>query len=804
MASVADRTEALWKPLRYASQEGFAAMDQVRELGPTLRRACDNIIITGWAPPELLSWRSQLESFDGMDRSARVAAVARGLRICHQHFSAAPEEAPDSELTELPGIGPKLAARLIERGFEYIDDLIWFVPRRYDDVRTVRPLAEALAEADAGQRVTLEGIAHSCRLNRRGRRRWVDLRLRDVGDSPAGLTIRWFNAHLSLVKRFPKGTRVVVSGRLGQRSGAAEMANPDILSTVDPDGNERSAASAIIPRYSDVAGVPAATMRKACAAAVDRLADAVLDAVPRDVAARLDLGSLGEALLSLHSPPETLSEAEVVALNEGHSQWQKRLAFDELFVLGLAVARRRQLRRRDYAVPCPPAASARECFDKVLPFALTGAQERVVAEIAADLAADVPMNRLLQGDVGSGKTAVALAAAVQAIAARRQVALMAPTELLAEQHFATLSPLCEELGLRVALLSASTPKELRATTTSLLAAGELDLIIGTHALLSVGVAFADLGLVIIDEQHRFGVAQRFQLRSKGEYGAPHLLVMTATPIPRSLALTAYGDLDVSVIDELPPGRQPPNTKVLSGTRGREQAHKILRKRLEAGERAYVVCPLVAPSEDESRTTWADATSVFDELRRALPEFRVALVHGRMSALEREHVMQRFRSGAVQALVATTVIEVGVDVPEATLMIVEDAHHFGLSQLHQLRGRVGRGTGASTCVLLTRGAKTEDARLRLGVMAETCDGFRIAEEDLRIRGPGELLGKRQAGLPKLRFGDLRQHAELLRLARQEAVDLLERDPLLEAPEHRGTRQALEARVGDAEVYGAESG
>jgi ATP-dependent DNA helicase RecG len=446
-----------------------------------------------------------------------------------------------------------------------------------------------------------------------------------------------------------------------------------------------------------------------------------------------------------------------------------------------------------------------EALATALPFTLTGAQRRSVEAIRADLAREVPMNRLLQGDVGSGKTAVAFAAAHQVIAAGRQVAMMAPTEILAEQHAATITRWCESLGIRCAHLSASTPKGVRASTLTRLAAGEVQLIVGTHSLLSAGVVFDDLGLAIIDEQHRFGVAQRVRLRSKGDSGSPHLLVMTATPIPRTLALTAYGDLDVAVIDELPPGRVPPKTKVLSGQRGRQQAGTLLRKRLAAGERAFVVCPLVEPSvDDEVRQSWADATTRASELARILAPTTVGLVHGRMSQLERDRVMTAFRDGTVQVLVATTVIEVGVDVPEATVMIIEDAHHFGLAQLHQLRGRVGRGGGEAHCLLLTRGARTPSGKRRLEVMAETTDGFRIAEEDLQIRGPGELLGARQAGLPRMRFGDLRQHAELLVKARAEAERVLEADPALEHPDHEVTRRVLDLRMAGIEAYGPESG
>ncbi|MCB9575179.1 MAG: DEAD/DEAH box helicase, partial [Kofleriaceae bacterium] len=433
---------------------------------------------------------------------------------------------------------------------------------------------------------------------------------------------------------------------------------------------------------------------------------------------------------------------------------------------------------------------------------------RAIAELRADLAAAVPANRLLQGDVGSGKTAVAFAAALQVAAAGRQSALMAPTEILAEQHHATLSRWGERAGVRTALLTASTPRGVRQSLLALVAAGEIDLLIGTHSLLAESVGFARLGLAIVDEQHRFGVAQRVALRGKGDDGAPHLLVMTATPIPRTLALTAYGDLDVTLIDELPPGRTPAVTKVVAGARGRAKAYELVAKRVAAGERAFVVCPLVEPADpgDEVRAGWADATTTAAELAQTLAPARVGLIHGRIGAAERDAQMAALVAGDLDVLVATTVIEVGVDVPAATVMVIEDADHFGLAQLHQLRGRVGRGGGASWCLLLARGSKTDDGRRRLEVMAATHDGFRIAEEDLQLRGPGELMGARQAGLPRLRFGDLRSHTELLLEARAEADRLLDDDPALARPEHAGLRRALERRQQQIaqEAFGSEGG
>jgi ATP-dependent DNA helicase RecG len=569
------------------------------------------------------------------------------------------------------------------------------------------------------------------------------------------------------------------------------MANPDVLG---------AGGAGVLVRYPDIPGVPAATLRAACRDALARVGAAIDDGVPAAVGARAGLPPLAEALTMLHAPPDDLGDDEVAALAAGTSRWQRRVVWGELFGLGAAIARRRRTQRAEAAPPCPPARDLAAALASALPFAPTAAQRRAIAEIGADLAAATPMSRLLQGDVGTGKTAVAFAAMLQVARAGRQAALMVPTELLAEQHHATLVGWARRAGLGLALLTASTPRLDREAIRVGLAAGAIDAVVGTHALLTEDVGFADLALVIVDEQHRFGVGQRTRLRGKGgAAGIPHLLVMTATPIPRTLALTAYGDLDASILDERPPGRGAVTTRALAGARGRAQAYKRVAARVAAGERAFVVCPRVAASlvdDDEAPAGGADATGVHAELTASLAPARVGLVHGRLAAAERAAVMAAFAGGELDVLVATTVIEVGVDVAAATALVVEDADRFGLAQLHQLRGRVGRGPGGGECLLLHRGAVTDEARQRLAIMVETDDGFRIAEEDLAMRGPGELLGARQAGLPRLRFGDIRQHTELLLAARAEAEAVVAADPALVQPEHAGLRAALIRRFGDA--------
>jgi ATP-dependent DNA helicase RecG len=843
------RVEALRRPLELAAADGFAGVRKVAGLGHALRAACDGLIAR-MESEQLAQWRATLAGWEKLDEHQQAIEVARGMRLLARFPRvaapvsrtaapglraesvprlvappvepiavaptpvAAPARALDRAIDplaepthSLPGIGPAFAERLAEKGLVTVEDLLWMVPRRYDDVRDARTLAD-VSRLEEGERVTFVAKVASARMVFARGRRWAEVRLLAIDPaSQATALVRWFNVFAGIDKRMPAGCIVALSGVVKRRGGRCEFANPDILG-IEHEGSGGGVGKvrpSIIARYPDVAGVPAARLRSACAAACARVGDQVDDGVPASVEQAAGMPSLGATLTQLHSPPANIPPDELAAMNQGTSPWQRRLAFGELFALGVAITLRRRERRQDAAVPCPRAATLDGEIARALPFTLTGAQQRTIGEVAADLSRDVPMNRLLQGDVGAGKTAIAFAAALQAARAKRQTAVMAPTELLAEQHMETWRAWAAATGLRLELLTASTPKGVRQSLLALLGAGEIDVVIGTHALIAEAVGFSALGLVVIDEQHRFGVAQRTKLRDKGDgQGAPHLLVMTATPIPRTLALTAYGDLDVSVLDELPPGRQPVATRQLSGVRGQAAAYKLVAERVAAGERAYVVCPKVeANADDEEPSKFKDATTVAREIAEALPSVRVGLVHGRLDSIERDRVMRAFKAGELDVLVATTVIEVGVDVPAATVMVIHDADRFGLAQLHQLRGRVGRGGGAAHCVLLVQNNLGADAGQRLGAMVETHDGFKIAEYDLALRGPGELLGPKQAGVPRLRFGDLAQHTALLLEARGHAERILDEDPHLVRPDHAALRRAIDRRFAQ-EVYGAESG
>jgi ATP-dependent DNA helicase RecG len=595
-------------------------------------------------------------------------------------------------------------------------------------------------------------------------------------DESGFLKALWFNQPY-LARIFKRGQRLIVHGKVQppRGGGALEMHVRD-YEIIESTDDEPLHIGRLVPVYPLTAGLNQRPLRVLMKRLVDAHAGAMPEPLPESIIARRGLVPLGRALTGGHFPE---TEAERAAAF-------RRLVFDDFFLLelGLAIRRHRSGRQPGLAIDPPGRLAAQ--LRASLPWPLTRAQERVWAEIRADMAQPHPMNRLLQGDVGSGKTVIAALAILTAIEAGHQAALMAPTEILAEQHARTLTALLAPLGIAPVLLTHGVRGRARDGVRATIAAGETGCVVGTHALVQEGVDFHRLGLAVVDEQHRFGVAQRATLRGKGE--SPDVLVMTATPIPRTLALTLYGDLDVSVIDELPPGRRPVRT-FLRGERERARVYRFLHDEIRSGRQAFVVCPLVEESEQSDLRA---ATEMAGRLQgEVFSDLRVGLLHGRMAGPEKDAVMAEFRAGRIHVLVSTTVIEVGIDVPNASVMVVEHAERFGLSQLHQLRGRVGRGPWKSYCILM-RQAPSEDARRRLDAMAETNDGFRLAEVDLGIRGPGEFFGTRQSGLPAFRVADLVRDAAVLEEARKEAVALVAVDPDLARPEHRVLRAAVLAR------------
>jgi ATP-dependent DNA helicase RecG len=596
-----------------------------------------------------------------------------------------------------------------------------------------------------------------------------------IRDASGFLSCAWFNQPY-LARVFKRGQYLIVHGKVQPYGrGPLQMQVKD-YELVEDGEDETLHTGRLVPVYPATEGLTQRPLRRLMKRLVDGWADKIEDPLPAAVREKLGLLPLGKAIRGAHFPDTDASQS----LARG------RLVFDDFFLLeiGLAIRRHREGRRRGLAMN-PKGDLARRLLAR-LPYTLTAAQERVRREIKMDMAEPYPMNRLLQGDVGSGKTVVAALAMVTAIEAGYQAALMAPTEILAEQHMMTLQALLEPLGARVILLTSAVKGKARQAAVEAVESGAAACAVGTHALVQGGVAFKRLGLAVIDEQHRFGVGHRAALRGKAE--SPDVLVMTATPIPRTLALTLYGDLDVSVLDELPAGRKPVRTEARE-EKARQKIYAFLRDEMTAGRQVYVVCPLVEESEVSDLRA---ATEMAERLQgQVFPERRVGLIHGRLGFPEKERVMREFKEGALHVLVSTTVIEVGIDVPNASVMLVEHAERFGLSQLHQLRGRVGRGPFKSFCILMSAGAG-EDGRRRIEAMTETNDGFKIAEVDLELRGPGEFFGTRQSGLPEFRVADLLRDGAVLETARREAFAVVQADPSLRAPAHRRLREALLAR------------
>jgi ATP-dependent DNA helicase RecG len=659
---------------------------------------------------------------------------------------ARPDEL-ERPLESLPGIGKTIAGRLRKLGLATVGDVLAHRPRRYEEPAPVRRIADLWGEEEA----VVEAVVRSVRGRRRGR---LHILTAKVADDSGDVQATWFNQPW-LEARLAPGTHVRLRGQLN-RYGFN-------VSTYDLEGDEAQTAD-FAPVYPASEDVAQKTLRGLAETALPHARDE-FDLLPARLLAAEQLPLRADALHALHRP-RSLAEAEA---------GRRRLAFDELLLLQLGLARRAAERESAVAAAVPPPGELIARYRAALPFTLTDGQEQAIRELDADLARTVPMQRLLQGDVGSGKTVVALYALPRAVEAGRQGALMAPTETLAEQHFLTIETLCTELGVRVVLLTSALAGREHAIARQLLASGDAQVAVGTHALIQREVAFADLAVAVVDEQHRFGVEQRSAL---AEGRAPHVLHMTATPIPRTLALTVYGDLAVSEIARPPAERKPVVTAWVAEERSSE-AYTRLRAHLAEGRQAYVVCPLV----EESETSLARAAEAEAERIRSaeLKGFRVAFMHGRMRPAERRDVMARFKAGELDVLVATTVIEVGVDVPNATIMIVQEADRFGLAQLHQLRGRVGRGAEQSYCLLISRAKDelTDTARERLEAMVATTDGFELAERDLEIRGEGQLLGARQSGLSDLRFTRLRADRELLEQAREAARPLAaEPGPLAE--------------------------
>ena len=672
-----------------------------------------------------------------------------------------------TDIERLPGVGARRADPLRRAGAATFDDLLRYYPRRYLDRSTLT----AIKDLQAGVAVTILGtvVARQFVSGPRGRGR-LEVRVQDA--SGAILKAVWFRGGQWIGKLFEVGARVALHGKPEQYGRTFSLAHPDFDLLDDSTNLDTGRIVALYPgsQALEKVGLNSRTLRRLIHDLFRDHGRAIPEVLPEEIRQRHDLMDGNVALRAIHFPRDHAELGRAL----------HRLRFEELFFLQLLLALTRGRRRAEAGPALAGRGTLTEGFLSRLPFALTGAQENAITAIEADTSTGERMNRLVQGDVGSGKTVVGVAAILMAVDAGYQGAFLAPTEILAEQHFGNLRGYLEPLGVEVRLLVGGQRKSLRETILGDIAGGRVQVAVGTHALLEEKVEFANLGMAVIDEQHRFGVMQRARMQRKGQKA--HVLMMSATPIPRSLALTVYGDLDVTIINELPAGRRPVETHLYSEPR-REEMYVFLKERLREGRQAYVVYPLVEESE---AMDLKDAESGFATLSEQFRPYTADLVHGRMPPHEKDAVMERFKSGATDILVATTVIEVGVDVPNATVMVIEHAERFGLSQLHQLRGRVGRGADQSHCFLMPDFKRTAEARERLAAIAATTDGFEIAELDLRMRGAGDFFGTRQSGLPELRLADVVRDAELLLEAREAAFALAEADPRLEAPAHAATR------------------
>ena len=667
-------------------------------------------------------------------------------------------------IEQVQGLAGKRGADLRKAGIENVADLLLHTPRRYVD----RSLQAPLAQLPVGEEVTAIGTVK--KVSTRRPRAKMTIVEATIFDGESYLFAVWFNQPFR-ARQLTEGAEVALSGKVERYRGRLQMKAPDADVLDRP--SESLITGRVMPVHSSAGGVGPGWLRRAVHNALGR-ARPISDPLSPELRKQLDLCERDTAIADMHFPE---AMADTVPARQ-------RLVFDELFRLELALAIRkhRQVQEAD-GIEHNVDAGLVESFVDSLPYTLTGAQQRVVAEIQTDMASVHPMHRLLQGEVGSGKTVVAMAALLTGVQGGYQGAVMAPTEVLAEQHYLGLAPLAELVGVRMALLTGSTSD--RTDVIEAVAAGTVDVVVGTHALIQEGVSFSRLGIAVVDEQHRFGVHQRVSLRDKADGPQPDLLIMTATPIPRTLSMTLYGDLDVSILDEMPAGRKEIRT-IAASSNDLGSVYELIRTETAAGRQVFVVCPLV---EDSDKLQAASATAEHKRLQGVFPDLRLGLLHGQMKSAEKEAVMALMRAGDIDVLVATTVIEVGIDISNATVMVVEDADRFGLSQLHQLRGRVGRGEHASTCVLVAE-PTTPEGEQRLAAMLSTTDGFRLAEEDLRIRGQGTVFGARQAGMPDLKLADILEDMETLIVARREAFALVAGVPeLRQHPEWAEDLQAL---------------
>jgi ATP-dependent DNA helicase RecG len=710
---------------------------------------------------------------DEASSSSSVYSASPGKIIIPHH----------KDLSQIPiqyvkGVGPRVAEILMKKDIKNVEDAIYYFPRRYEDRRRIKKISELRPQSR-------ETVTGKVILSGKVRTRTREIFQVVLSDGTGTINLVWFQFNEKYLRSiYKKGTTLILSGDVtpGKYDGSLQITHPrpEDVEVIDDGTVEKDLLNfnRIVPIYPLTEGIKQRRLRKIMKTIVDNYCHHVIDSIPTDLKKMRNVIDLGESLSRVHFPGDSDHVVDLTnRLSVYESVPHRTLSYNEFLLMELGLA----LKKRDVSkmpgIPFRPTGLLTRKLLESLPFQLTGAQSRVLSEVENDMRNGSPMNRLLQGDVGSGKTIVALLSMLKAVECGYQAALMAPTEILAEQHLRSILHYLKELRLRVVLLKSALSKKEKDVYSEAIKSGEAQIVVGTHALIEEGVGFKNLGFVVIDEQHRFGVIQRAKLRSKGN--SPDVLVMTATPIPRTLAMTVYGDLDVSVLDELPPHRKEIKTMVLYEEKGgRAKAYDIVRGEVKKGRQVYVVYPLIEESESPDFKDLKHATQMAEELQNDIfPELRIGLLHGKMKSEEKDEIMRRFISHEIDILVSTTVIEVGVDVPNATVMVVENAERFGLSQLHQLRGRVGRGAHESICILISGFKRTEDAKRRLSILEKTSDGFKIAEADLMLRGPGDFLGTKQSGLPEFRFADLIRDGRILVEAREDAFKIVREDPTL---------------------------
>lgn len=800
--------EKMESPLRFALRDAFQHLPLLRDVEALMEKLLTQLShalqVRGHSPSDreigglFMKWKSVFQDFDHSPLEEKKARVEQAL-VLHQgileHLTNRFQDQAEASTLKysrerqdmthnlkrlaLPvqyvkGVGPRMAQLLDKKNLSHVEDLLYFLPHRYEDRRFIKPIVEA----EVGRRETIIGEAVHVEMKMYGRRRTFEVTFQD---GTGTLTAKWFRGQTAYLKNaFKTGRRYILTGEVTRFFVEKNMIHPD-YELLGEQEEDLLHFKRIVPVYSETEGLHQKTLRRIMMEVVENYASNLMSPIPENICRRRHLMDIHRAIRDVHFPPQ---DEDVRLLNDLRSEAHRRLIYDEFFFFQLGMAVKKKGTILHPGISFKTGGTFSKHFLSLLPYQLTDAQKRVINEIEADMSRGYPMNRLLQGDVGSGKTVVSMAAMVTACDNGYQSAIMVPTEILAEQHCRSIRAWADALGLKVALLTGSLGAAEKRTLLEEVRGGLARIVIGTHALISQDVEFAKLGLVVIDEQHRFGVVQRATIREKGFN--PDVLVMTATPIPRTLAMTVYGDLDVSVIDELPPGKKPIQTKI-AYEQQRERVYEAARKELARGNQVFVVYPLVEESEN---LDLKDATRMAEHLQQDIfPDETVGLIHGKLKTAQREEIMAAFLSGLIRILVATTVIEVGIDVPQASLMIIEHAERFGLSQLHQLRGRVGRSDIPSTCILLVQKTGSEDARRRLKAMVDSQDGFKIAEEDLAIRGPGEFMGTRQSGLPGFRVASIVRDAKILGEAKRDAFELIEADSALETEDHLYLRDVL---------------